>query len=57
MVFGDVDNDVGMFKVVGDGVVMVNGFFVVKVIVDYEMVFNEEDGVVCYLIKMFVIIL
>ncbi|TFZ19346.1 HAD family phosphatase [Limosilactobacillus fermentum] len=57
MAFGDADNDAGMLKAAGDGVVMANGLPAVKAIADHETASNEEDGVARYLTKTFATIL
>ena len=57
MAFGDADNDAGMLKAAGDGVVMANGLPTVKAIADHETASNEEDGVARYLTKTFATIL
>ncbi len=57
MAFGDADNDAGMLKAAGDGVVMANGLPAVKAIADHETLSNENDGVARYLTKTFATIL
>lgn len=46
MVFGDGGNDIFMLKYVVIGIVMGNVEFYVKVVVDYVIIFVDEDGIV-----------
>lgn len=51
--FGDADNDLGMIKAAGDGVVMANGLPEVKAVADHLTASNDEDGVAVYLEEKF----
>ncbi|WP_251547602.1 Cof-type HAD-IIB family hydrolase [Limosilactobacillus caecicola] len=57
MTFGDADNDLGMIKAAGDGVVMANGLPEVKAVADHLTTSNDEDGVADYLEKKFATLL